>query len=150
MNEITVKIKRAPGFEHTELPTYATEHAAGMDARAGTKEPITLQPGERKTIPTGLCFEIPQGYEMQVRPRSGLAVKHGISMVNNPGTVDADYRGEVSVILINHGTETWTCTPNERIAQLIIAPVTKAKLQLAEELTETKRGEGRFGSTGTH
>ena len=150
MQEITVKIKKAPHFEGNELPHYASEHAAGMDVRAAIKEPITISPGERKMIPTGLHFELPVGYEMQLRPRSGLALKHGISMVNTPGTLDADYRGELNILLINHGKETWTCTPNERIAQMIFAPVTRAKLELVEELTETQRGTGGFGSTGKH
>lgn len=150
MNEIVVKVKKTSNVENVELPHYATEHAAGMDVRAAIKEPIIIQPREWKMIPTGLHFEIPQGFEMQVRPRSGLAAKHGVSMVNNPGTVDADYRGEVQILLINHGLKPWTCTPNERIAQLIFAPVTKAKLEIVNELSETKRGQGGFGSTGKH
>lgn len=130
------------------IPKYMTEFAAGMDICALLEEAILLQPGQRSLIPTGLAFAIPEGYEIQVRPRSGLAIKHGITLVNSPGTIDADYRGEVCVILINHGQENFTISPGDRIAQLIVAPVCQAGLMEVSELSETARGEGGFGHTG--
>lgn len=128
------------------LPAYQTEHAAGMDLRCA--EDFTLYPNERRLIGTGLRVAIPPGYEGQVRPRSGLALQHGISMVNSPGTIDADYRGEIGVILINHGADVVTFSAGDRIAQLVICPVARAELIVVETLKETERGEGGFGSTG--
>ncbi|MBI5806727.1 dUTP diphosphatase [candidate division TA06 bacterium] len=130
------------------LPEYSTAHAAGMDLCAALEKPISLKPRQIKLVPTGLALEIPGGYEGQVRPRSGLALKHGISIVNAPGTIDADYRGEVGVILINMGTKAFTVNPGDRIAQLVISPVVRAKLTESKALKKTKRGVGGFGHTG--
>jgi dUTP pyrophosphatase len=130
------------------LPQYMTAHAAGMDLCAALQEPLLLQPGERRLIPTGLAMAIPLGFEGQVRPRSGLALRHGLALVNAPGTIDADYRGEIGIILINHGQETVTLRPGERIAQLVIAPVVQAQLLQVSELEETPRSRGGFGHTG--
>lgn len=134
------------------LPGYETDGAAGADIRANfpasQREGMILQPGERALIPTGLRMAIPQGFEVQIRPRSGLALKNGISMVNTPGTIDSDYRGPVGVILINHGETAFHVTHGMRIAQLVLAPVTRARMVLADELDETARGAGGFGSTG--
>jgi dUTP pyrophosphatase len=130
------------------LPSYATDGAAGMDIRAALQEPVTLQPNERQLIPTGLFIEIPNGYEAQVRPRSGLAIKQGITCLNSPGTIDSDYRGEIKVILINHSDSAQIIKHGDRIAQMIIAKVEKAHLVLTAELNNTKRGEGGFGHTG--
>ena len=130
------------------IPKYMTELAAGMDICALLEEAQTLEPGQRTLIPTGLAFAIPEGFEVQVRPRSGLAIKHGIALVNSPGTIDADYRGEVRIILINHGAESFTINSGDRIAQLIVAPVFQADLIEVSELSETVRGEGGFGHTG--
>lgn len=132
------------------LPTYGSDEAAGADLRACIKESITLQPGEHKLIPTGLKIALPSGYEMQVRPRSGLAYKHGVTVLNTPGTIDADYRGEIGVILINHGKVAFEITPGMRIAQGVFAPVTKATFAPVAELCTSVRGEGGFGHTGTH
>lgn len=129
-----------------ELPRYETAGSAGMDLRAD--EPFALAPGERRLVPTGLSLEIPPGHEGQVRPRSGLAVRHGIALVNAPGTVDSDYRGEVKVLLVNLGHEAVTFARGDRIAQLVIAPVVRAELELAEDLAGSGRGAGGFGSTG--
>ena len=130
------------------IPKYMTDLAAGMDVCASMEDVLQLEPGRRSLIPTGLAFAIPVGYEIQVRPRSGLAIKHGIALVNSPGTIDADYRGEVSIILINHGQERFTINPGDRIAQLIVAPVCHADLIEVTELSETTRGAGGFGHTG--
>lgn len=130
------------------LPSYATPGSAGMDLHAALERPVVLAPGERRLIPTGLRIAIPEGYEAQVRPRSGLALRQGIGMVNAPGTIDSDYRGEVGVLLINHGSEPVTLEPLERVGQLVFAPVTRAEWQLVEALDETERGEGGYGSTG--
>lgn len=130
------------------LPVYMTDLAAGMDLHAALTETLTLRPGERTLIPTGLALAIPPGYEGQVRPRSGLALKKGIALVNAPGTIDADYRGEIGIILINHGTETVTIAPGERIAQMVIAAVARAALTLVDELPATRRDAGGFGHTG--
>lgn len=145
-SEIPVLVKRLPHFADLELPAYATEGAAGMDVLAA--EDVTLAPGGRHAVATGLAVAIPHGFEIQVRPRSGLALKHGISVPNTPGTIDSDYRGELKVIVINHGTETFTIHRGDRIAQLVLAPVTRASWLPVEELDETLRGEGGFGSTG--
>ena len=132
------------------LPQYATEHAAGLDLRANTNTDISLKPLERTLIKTGLFLEIPIGFEGQVRPRSGLAYKHGITVLNTPGTIDADYRGEVGVILVNLSNETFIIKPGERIAQLVFAKHEQAKWEETTTLTDTNRGEGGFGSTGKH
>ena len=131
-----------------ELPKYETPLSAGMDVRANITESIVLKPLERAMIPTGLYVELPAGYELQVRPRSGLAAKYGITVLNSPGTVDADYRGEVRVILVNLSNEPFEIKPGERIAQLVIARHERAEWELVEELSETERGAGGFGSTG--
>ncbi len=134
------------------LPTYETTGAAGADLRANfavTDRPgIALHPGERRLIPTGLRVEIPPGFEMQIRPRSGLALKQGLTLVNTPGTIDSDYRGPLGILVINHGTEPVTITHGQRIAQAVTAPVVQARFQIAETLTDTARGSGGFGSTG--
>jgi deoxyuridine 5'-triphosphate nucleotidohydrolase len=146
----TVPITRLPHAEGLPLPAYETAQAAGMDLRAAVPddEPLTLRPGSRFPVPTGLAFALPPGFEGQVRPRSGLAFKHGVTCLNSPGTVDADYRGEVKVILINHGEEDFVIRRGERIAQLVIAPVVQAVWAEVENLDETVRGAGGFGSTG--
>jgi dUTP pyrophosphatase len=133
-----------------ELPHYATTDAAGMDIRAHLNAAITLLPLERKLIPTGLFLEIPQGFEVQIRPRSGLAFKHGITVLNAPGTIDADYRGEIGILLINLSSEPFVVESGERIAQMVVAPYTKATLINSTEISATDRGEGGFGSTGTN
>lgn len=147
---VVVEIKRLPHGEGLALPAYQTEHAAGLDLVAAVAEqaPLTLAPGARALVPTGLAIALPEGFEGQVRPRSGLALKHGITVLNSPGTIDADYRGEVSVVLINHGGEPFVIRRGERIAQLIISPVTRAQLSVAVVLSETTRGAGGYGSTG--
>ena len=130
------------------LPQYATEHSAGMDLRANTQESIIIKPLERVLVPTGLHIQLPEGYEAQIRPRSGLAIKHGIGIVNAPGTIDADYRGEIKIILVNLSNEEFVLNPGERVAQMIIAKYEKATLIDAPTLDESARGEGGFGSTG--
>ena len=130
------------------LPAYQTDHAAGLDLRAAVDHAVTLSPGGRSLIPTGLALAIPPGHEGQVRPRSGLALRHGLTCLNTPGTIDADYRGEVKVLLINHGQEPCTIARGDRIAQLIIAPVTRADLTVVPQLPATERGDGGFGHTG--
>ena len=144
---VTIQIKKLRAA--AVLPAYMTEHAAGMDLHAALDEPRSLAPGERGLIPTGLALAIPPGYEGQVRPRSGLALRQGVALVNAPGTIDADYRGEVGIIVINHGQEIVTIAPGDRIAQLVIAPVHRAHLSVVEELDVTQRGSGGFGHTGT-
>lgn len=130
------------------LPEYKTKGASGFDIQAYLDEPVTLKPGERKVVPTGLFFEIPEGCEAQVRARSGLAIKHGIGLVNSIGTIDSDYRGEIKVPLINFGDEEFTIKDGERIAQVVLMPVIRAELHLSDELSDTDRGEGGFGHTG--
>lgn len=147
-NAPEVRFKRLPHAAENPLPAYETPHAAGMDLRAALAEPMTLFPGDRVAIPTGFMMAIPHGFEGQVRPRSGLAIKVGISLANPPGTIDADYRGEVKVLLIHHGTEPFTISHGDRIAQLVIAPVEQAVVVEVEELDQTDRGQGGFGSTG--
>ena len=131
-----------------QLPAYATPQSAGMDLRANIVEPITLQPMERRIIPTGLHIALPEGYEAQVRPRSGLALKHGITVLNSPGTIDADYRGELGVLLINLSTEPFVIEAGERIAQMVFVPVVQAEFNLVESFDATDRGEGGFGHSG--
>ncbi len=143
---VAVRIKRLPHGESLALPAYTTPGAAGMDVLAA--EDVTLAPGARHAVATGFSVAIPPGYEIQVRPRSGLALKHGISVPNTPGTIDSDYRGELKVIVINHGGETFQIARGDRIAQLVLAPVTQAEWQEVAELDETARGAGGFGSTG--
>ena len=145
---IPVRVKRLEHFAGLELPAYASEGAAGMDILAA--EDVSLKPGDRWPVATGLCVAIPPGYEIQVRPRSGLALKHGISVPNTPGTIDSDYRGELKVIVINHGAEPFAIARGDRIAQLVLAPVTQARWDEVDELEETARGAGGFGSTGGH
>lgn len=130
------------------LPEYQTLHAAGMDLLANLEEEVSLQPGERKLIGTGLKLALPEGYEAQIRPRSGLALKHGITVLNSPGTIDADYRGEIKVLLINHGQEPFSIKHGERIAQLTVAKYSQISWEIVEKLPETERGEGGYGSTG--
>ncbi|MGL4653221.1 MAG: dUTP diphosphatase [Cetobacterium sp.] len=145
MEKVIVKLVLENGVE---LPKYMTEGAAGMDVKANISEPVTLKTLERKLIPTGIKMEIPYGYEVQVRPRSGLALKHGITLVNTPGTIDSDYRGEVGVILINLSNEEFVVNPGERIGQLVLQKVYKMEFQEVEELSTTVRAEGGFGHTG--
>lgn len=142
-----MKVQIVNNSKH-ELPKYATKLSAGMDLRANIEEPIVLQPGERRLIPTGIHIGLPQGYEAQVRPRSGLALKHGITCLNSPGTIDADYTGDVGVILINHGQEPFTINDGDRIAQMVIAKYKQVAWVEVEELQATERGDGGFGHTG--
>lgn len=132
----------------TRQPFYATSQSAGMDLTAAIETDVTLLPGARACIPTGIGIALPDGYEAQVRPRSGLALKNGVTTLNAPGTIDADYRGEIGVILINHGQEAFTVTPGMRIAQLVVAPYVQVSWEICDDLDETKRGTGGFGSTG--
>lgn len=142
-----VKIKKWPHFKG-ELPAYQSHGASGFDVRAQLDQPLTLKPMERAMVPTGLTFEIPVGYEIQARPRSGLAAKQGLSVLNTPGTIDADYRGEVKVILVNLGQEPIVINDQERCAQFVICPIIQASFHLVDELSDTARGAGGFGSTG--
>lgn len=144
---VTLKLRRT-GPHPVPLPAYQTPGSAGLDLCAALAEPVRLGPGERRLIPTGLIFELPAGYEAQVRPRSGLALKHGLTIVNSPGTIDSDYRGEVGVVLINHGHEPFVVEPLSRIAQVVIAPVVQVRVELTDSVTETTRGAGGYGSTG--
>ncbi len=146
--KVTILVQRT-GAVRVNLPSYRTAGSAGLDLEAALEAPIVLAPGERRLIPTGLCMEIPVGFEGQVRPRSGLALKHGIGMVNAPGTIDSDYRGEIGVLLINHGHEPFEVAPGARIAQLVICPVAHAELVDVERLSGTERAAGGYGSTGT-
>lgn len=151
MNESPlIKVKRLPHGKALALPSYETELAAGADIRAALPEgqPLTLKPGERFMVPTGIAIALPPGWEAQMRPRSGLAAKHGISCVNAPGTIDADYRGELKVILINHGAEDFTINRGDRIGQMVICPVWQGHFEEVGDLDETARGAGGFGSTG--
>jgi len=145
---VSVHVSRDADCADLPLPAYQTQHAAGMDLHAAVREPITLGPGERALVPTGLRIALPPGYEAQVRPRSGLALKHGLTLPNSPGTIDADYRGEIRVILQNLGQETYTVRRGDRIAQMVIAPVVTAQWELVDALDDTLRGEGGFGHTG--
>jgi len=147
---ITLLVRRKAGCEDLPLPRYMSEAAAGMDVCAAVDEPIALEPGDVKLVPTGLFLAVPEGYEVQVRPRSGLALAHGLVVVNSPGTIDSDYRGEVGVIVGNVGRRPFTITRGLRIAQLVVAPVARAEVRLVEELPDSRRGDGGFGSSGTH
>jgi len=148
MSNPKVQIQRLPHGEGIDLPFYATTHAAGADLRAAVDDDVIIQPGETALIKTGFAMALPDNFEAQVRPRSGLALKFGITVLNTPGTIDADYRGEVGVILINHGKEPFTISRGDRIAQMIIAPFVQADFSSVSELSETQRGAGGFGSSG--
>lgn len=145
MDKITIKIVNESS---NDLPQYATPYAAGMDLRANLKEPVTLQPLERRLIPTGICIELPEGYECQIRPRSGLALKSGITVLNTPGTIDADYRGEIGVILVNLSDKPFTVNHGERICQMVVARHASVEWQPSDNLAESNRGDGGFGHTG--
>ncbi len=147
---IRIDVHQLPHGEGLALPAYQTAHAAGLDLLAAVPAdaPLVLLPGQHAMVPTGLTIALPEGYEAQVRPRSGLAAKHGVTVLNAPGTVDADYRGEIAVLLINHGAEPFTIRRGERIAQMVIAPVVQAQLVAVTSLSTTDRGGGGFGSTG--
>ncbi|WP_425365046.1 dUTP diphosphatase [Fulvimarina endophytica] len=145
---VELRVKRLAHASDIPLPAYQSAGAAGADLRAALGEDRHLGPGERSLVPTGFAFEIPDGYELQIRPRSGLAVLHGVTVLNTPGTVDSDYRGEVMVILVNLGTETFTIRRGDRIAQMVLAPVTRARMVEAAGIGTSERGEGGFGSTG--
>lgn len=147
MQKIPLKLKKLSHFKG-EIPAYETPYASGFDLRAQLREPMLLEPGKRVMIPTGLSMEIPPGYEIQVRPRSGWASKKGITVVNSPGTVDADYRGEVKIALVHLGEEPMEILDQDRIAQAVLCPVVQASFQVVEELSDTVRGAGGFGSTG--
>ena len=149
MEKIKIKFKRVSDeFTDIPLPKYETEGSAGMDVRAALNEPFTLEAGKVGLVPTGLRVEIPAGYEIQVRPRSGLALKHGIGLLNSPGTIDSDYRGEIKIIMFNFGKEDFIIRNGERIAQLIVSKVYRADVEEVKDLSETTRGEGGFGHTG--
>jgi len=148
MEQIRVPLKRVREGSDLPLPGHMTSHSAGMDLYADLVEDVVLSPGERTLVPTGIAIALPDGYEAQIRPRSGLALKHGISLVNSPGTIDADYRGEISVIVINHGSEPFVIRRGERIAQMVVARFSRVEWQETEELADTLRGGGGFGHTG--
>ena len=149
MSKVAVEVKQLPHGHGLPLPHYATEHAAGVDLPAAVDKAIALAPGAYAMVPTGLAVALPAGFEAQVRPRSGLAAKNGVTVLNSPGTIDADYRGEIKVVLINHGEEPFTVERGMRIAQMVVAPVTSVNWLAVDSLDETARGEGGFGSTGT-
>ena len=146
---VRVLVKVEPEGRGLGLPRYQTEHAAGLDLVAAVKDEVVLRPGERKLVSTGISLAVPEGYEAQIRPRSGLALKHGLTLLNSPGTVDADYRGVVGLILVNHGTESFTVRRGERLAQMVIAPTERAELSEVDELPASERGPGGFGHTGS-
>jgi dUTP pyrophosphatase len=149
MNEIRVQIQRLPGSEGLPLPSYQTAHAAAMDLAAAVGDPVTLAPGQRYLVPCGFAIAVPEGYEAQIRPRSGLASKYGVTVVNAPGTIDADYRGEVKVALINLGQASFVVERGMRIAQMLVAPVPRVRWDEVAELPDSSRGSGGFGHTGT-
>lgn len=148
MAEVPVSVHRLPHGADLPLPAYATVQSAGLDLMAAIDGDVVLQPGARQLIPTGLAIALPAGFEAQVRPRSGLALKHGITVLNAPGTIDADYRGEVKVLLVNHGAEPFVLKRGDRVAQMVVAPVTRIAWSMVETLDETARGAGGYGSTG--
>ena len=150
MSQVTAQLMQLPHGQDLPLPSYETSEAAGMDLRAAVPEdaPLTLKPGARELVPTGFAMAIPPGFEAQIRPRSGLALKHGLSLVNAPGTIDSDYRGEIKIILINQGDEDFEISRGMRIAQMVIAPVLQAAIEPVTSLEDTARGAGGFGSTG--
>lgn len=143
-----VLFKKMPHAAGLQLPAYESSHASGMDVRAALQEPLNLKPGQRTLVPTGFKMALPEGYEAQIRPRSGLAYRNGITMLNTPGTIDADYRGEVKVLVINHGEEAFTIRHGDRIAQMVIAPIQQVFVEEVQELPDSERGKGGFGSTG--
>ena len=149
MNAVRVEVKRLPNGEGLDLPAYATSGSAAVDLVAAVAEPLTLRPGARAAVPTGIAIALPDGFEGQVRPRSGLAIEHGITVLNTPGTIDADYRGEVRVILANLGDNPFTVERGRRIAQLVVAPVARLEWAEVATLSTTRRGAGGFGSTGS-
>lgn len=148
MEKLKIRVKRLNGVRNTDLPRYESEGSSGMDIRASVEEEVVLNPGEIKLIPTGLAVSIPSGYEAQIRPRSGLALKHGIGMVNSPGTIDSDYRGEIGIIIINWGQEPFTIRKGDRVAQMVITKIYQAEMIDVEDLDQTHRGEGGFGHSG--
>jgi dUTP pyrophosphatase len=148
LERIIVKVKRLHDIEDIPLPVYESQGSSGMDIRAAVKEHVLLKPGEIKLIPTGLAVSVPPGYEAQIRPRSGLALHHGIGMVNSPGTIDSDYRGEISIIMINWGTEAFEIKSGDRIAQMVFSRVYRTDLVEVNDLDATSRGHGSFGHTG--
>jgi dUTP pyrophosphatase len=148
MQNVRVALQRLPQGEGLPVPGYMSAHAAGADLCAAVREQLTLLPGARALVPTGFSIALPPGYEAQVRPRSGLAIRSGITCLNSPGTIDADYRGEVGVVLANFGTEPFVIRRGDRIAQIVVAPVSRASFEIVDELPPTKRGDGGFGSTG--
>ena len=148
MTSIGVKLRRLPHGAGLELPSYATLGAAGMDLLAAITDPVIIEPGQRRLIPTGFCIALPPGYELQIRPRSGLALKHGVTLPNTPGTIDEDYRGEIGIIILNMGQERFEVTRGMRIAQAVFAPVVRAAWTEVDDLDTTDRGAGGFGSTG--
>lgn len=148
MNKISVRIRRLEDNTDIPLPDYESEGSSGMDIRAAVKEPVTLMPGDIRLIPTGLAVSVPPGYEAQIRPRSGLALSYGIGMVNSPGTIDSDYRGEIGIVMINWGSDSFLIKRGDRIAQMIISRVYRADLEEMDDLDATLRGKGGFGHTG--
>lgn len=148
MSEIPVSIRQLPNGEGLPLPAYATAQSSGLDLAAALSEDIVIGPGEHTVIPTGVAIALPDGFEAQVRPRSGLAAKHAVTVLNSPGTIDTDYRGEIRVVLANHGAASFTVSRGMRIAQLVIAPVSRIVWNEVDALTDSPRGEGGFGSTG--
>jgi dUTP pyrophosphatase len=148
VSEVRVALQRLPHGEGLPQPEYMSEHAAGADLRAAVREQLTLLPGARALVPTGFSIALPAGYEAQIRPRSGLAIRSGVTCLNSPGTIDADYRGELAVVLANFGSEPVVICRGDRIAQLVVAPVSRSAFELVEELPPTRRGDGGFGSTG--
>ena len=145
---VSIAVRRLPHNADLPLPDYATPGAAGMDLLAAVSAPVTVEPGQRALVPTGLAIALPPGHELQIRPRSGLALRAGVTILNAPGTIDSDYRGEVTVLLVNLGREPFIINPGDRIAQLVIAPVTRCELEETDELSSTARGSGGFGHTG--
>ena len=148
MEPVRVAIKQLSGSEDLPLPRYMTDHAAGMDLVAAVHEDLVLAPGDRALVPTGIAIALPEGYEAQIRPRSGLALSSGVTLVNTPGTIDADYRGEIRVILINHGSEPFVVRRGDRIAQMVVAPFSRVRWDVQDRLAATDRGSGGFGHTG--
>lgn len=149
MTDVTIALRRLPHGEGLALPAYATDGSAGLDLLAAVESEVTLAPGERRLVPSGIAIALPPGTEAQVRPRSGLALKHGVTVLNSPGTIDSDYRGEIGVILINLGQEPFAIPRGSRIAQMVIAPVSRAAWREVEDLADSARGAGGFGSTGS-
>jgi dUTP pyrophosphatase len=148
VSPLSVPLQRLPHGRELPLPAYATDHAAGLDLVAAVTDRLEIAPGQRRLVPTGISIALPAGYEAQIRPRSGLALKHGVTLLNSPGTIDADYRGEIGVILINHGTSSFVVARGDRIAQLVVAPVSRLAWREVAELPASARGTGGFGSTG--